>query len=254
MGDNSRRYTKYVWDPNEYINVMVYPFDQTKDESSITLGISVMPYQGAGYPQIEGLNNTKRTKLSKSNLKYAHCLCINSKYIYFESNRYKGITSESENTENLIYDANATLAHELGHYLGLHHVFAEKDNKPIESYADTDYCTDTKSYNRPAYNTWLSQYIENKRQEAESAGKDVIVLLSDMISRQNDTGDTWSSINLMDYSMSLNYQFTAQQRERIRQVLYYSPLIPGPKKERPNTRSTETATDEPLDLPVIIVK
>lgn len=51
-----------------------------------------------------------------------------------------------------------------------------------------------------------------------------------MISRQNDTGDTWSSINLMDYSMSLNYQFTAQQRERIRQVLYYSPLIPGPKK------------------------
>lgn len=254
MGDNSRRYTKYVWDPNEYINVMVYPFDQTKDESSITLGISVMPYQGAGYPQIEGLNNTKRTKLSKSNLKYAHCLCINSKYIYYESNRYKGITSESENTENLIYDANATLAHELGHYLGLHHVFAEKDNKPIESYADTDYCTDTKSYNRPAYNTWLSQYIENKRQEAESAGKDVIVLLSDMISRQNDTGDTWSSINLMDYSMSLNYQFTAQQRERIRKVLYYSPLIPGPKKERPNTRSTETATDEPLDLPVIIVK
>lgn len=75
-----------------------------------------------------------------------------------------------------------------------------------------------------------------------------------MISRQNDTGDTWSSINLMDYSMSLNYQFTAQQRERIRQVLYYSPLIPGPKKERPNTRSTETVTDEPLDLPVIIVK
>ena len=74
MGDNSRRYTKYVWDPNEYINVMVYPFDQTKGESSITLGISVMPYQGAGYPQIEGLNNTKRTKLSKSNLKYAHCL------------------------------------------------------------------------------------------------------------------------------------------------------------------------------------
>ena len=104
---------------------------------------------GTGYPQIEGLNNTKRTKLSKSNLKYAHCLCINSKYIYYESNRYKGITSESENTENLIYDANATLAHELGHYLGLHHVFAEKDNKPIESYADTDYCTDTKSYNRP---------------------------------------------------------------------------------------------------------
>lgn len=75
-----------------------------------------------------------------------------------------------------------------------------------------------------------------------------------MISRQNDTGDTWSSINLMDYSMSLNYQFTAQQRERIRQVLYYSPPHSWPQKERPNTRSTETATDEPLDLPVIIVK
>ncbi len=254
MGDNTRRYTRYVWDPNEYINVMVYPFSQAKDATSITLGISVMPYQAAGFPQIEGLNSTKRSKLSKSNLKYAHCLCINSRFIYYESNRYKGITSESESTDNLIYDANATLAHELGHYLGLHHVFAEKDNKPTESCADTDYCTDTKSYNRPAYNKWLSEYIENKNKEAESTGKDAIFLLSDMISRHNDTGDTWSSINLMDYSLGLSYQFTAQQRQRIRQVLYYSPLIPGPKKAHIDTRSIETATDEPLDLPVIIVK
>ena len=75
-----------------------------------------------------------------------------------------------------------------------------------------------------------------------------------MIARHNDTGDTWSSINIMDYSMSLNYQFTEQQRHRIRQVLYYSPLMPGPKKDRPTTRSVEAESDEPLDLPVIIVK
>lgn len=254
MGDKTRRYTRYVWDPNEYINVMVYPFAKNKDDQSITLGISVMPFTAAGYPQLEGLNNTNRTKLSKSNLKYAHCLCINSSYIYYESSRYKGQTSETEKTPDFIYDANNTLAHELGHYLGLHHVFAEKDGKPLESCSDTDYCTDTKSYNRPAYDTWLTEYIKSKNQESQATGQNAVLLLNDMIARHNDTGDTWSSINIMDYSMSLSYQLTEQQRHRIRQVLYYSPLMPGPKKDRPATRSVEAGSDEPLDLPVIIVK
>lgn len=39
MQDDSKKYVKFIWDPNRYINVMVYNF--TTDESNSTiLGIS----------------------------------------------------------------------------------------------------------------------------------------------------------------------------------------------------------------------
>ncbi len=43
---------------NEYINVMVYNFKKTKD-NSITLGISNLPYKQNGYPAIDGLKDAK---------------------------------------------------------------------------------------------------------------------------------------------------------------------------------------------------
>lgn len=248
MNDQNNKYTGYIWDPNEYVNVMLYPFAVKENSSSVTLGISVMPFKGAGYPQIEGLSENNRAILSKSNLKFAYCLSLNSNYIYNESNRYTDPTNGSEVFLNFITDANATFAHEMGHYLGLHHVFAEKDNKTVETCDDSDYCTDTKSYNRPAYNTWLEQYIKDK---SESKG---VLYVSDMIKRSNDSGDTWSAVNLMDYEVCMNFQFTEQQRQRVREVLYYSPLIPGPKKQRPESRSAQPEDDGPLDLPVVIVK
>lgn len=59
-----------------------------------------------------------------------------------------------------------TLAHELGHYLGLHHVFAEEKNDKgytsIDDCQDTDYCEDTPSYNILEYNKMLTQYIKQK--------------------------------------------------------------------------------------------
>ncbi len=248
MSDQNRKYTGYIWDPNEYVNVMLYPFAAKENSSSVTLGISVMPFKGAGYPQIEGLSESDRATLSKSNLKFAYCLSLNSTYIYNESNRYTDPTNGSEVFLYFITDANATFAHEMGHYLGLHHVFAEKDNKTVETCDDTDYCDDTYSYNRPAYNTWLAQYIKDK---SDSEGT---LYLSDMVKRSNDSGATWSAVNLMDYEVCMNFQFTEQQRKRVREVLYYSPLIPGPKKERPATRSAQPEDDGPIDLPVVIVE
>ncbi len=248
MNDQSNKYTGYIWDPNEYVNVMLYPFAVKENSSSVTLGVSVMPFKGAGYPQIEGLSENSRATLSKSNLKFAYCLSLNSNYIYNESNRYTDPANGSEIFLNFITDANATFAHEMGHYLGLHHVFAEKDNKTVETCDDTDYCTDTKSYNRPAYNTWLEQYIKDK------SASNGVLYVSDMIKRSNDSGDTWSAVNLMDYEVCMNFQFTEQQRQRVREVLYYCPLIPGPKKQRPDTRSAQPEDDGPLDLPVVIVK
>lgn len=53
-----KNYVKYCWDQNDYINVMVYAFKKT-DKNSTTLGISHLPYQVGGYPQIDGLSNGK---------------------------------------------------------------------------------------------------------------------------------------------------------------------------------------------------
>ena len=78
-----------------------------------------------------------------------------------------------------------------------------------------------------------------------------------MLTRSNSQGDTWKAINIMDYSITMGYQFTAQQRNRIRQVLYYSPLMPGPKKNRFTTTSRaakEDTIDGPIDLPIRLAK
>lgn len=237
---------KIIWDPNEYINVMVYNFKASDDAEGTTLGISHMPYTVNGYPQIEGLEDGKKQNLNKNNISFEYCLSINSLYINYESSRY---TDGKHGQEGYTYssaDINVTLAHELGHFLGLHHVFAEKKNEtstePADNCDDTDYCTDTKSYNKPAYDTWLKNYIKEH-------ANDKTFDMNDLIKRNNDQGDEWDSDNFMDYSVSLSYRFTPEQRNRMRQVLYYSPLMPGPKKNRSTTtRSQET--DKIIDLPI----
>lgn len=63
------------------------------------------------------------------------------------------------------------------------------------------------------------------------------------------TDQTFTSHNIMDYAFSYSDQFSNDQRNRIRHVLTYSPLIPGPKKGQTQTR---TAAEGPLDLPILI--
>ncbi len=55
---------------------MVYAFKKT-DENSTTLGISDLPYQVGGYPQIDGLSNGKNYPLSKPG-KFPYCVSLNS--------------------------------------------------------------------------------------------------------------------------------------------------------------------------------
>lgn len=255
MNDNKRTYTKYIWDPNNYINVMVYPFE-ANDNGSITLGISIMPYQANGYPQIEGLTSTKYTQISKTDLPYAYCLCINSLYM---NNKYSDGSYEQCNFFNKDYDGrsisistsdpNVTLAHELGHYLGLFHDFSEPndDSSTDDTDTDTDYCKDTKSYNRTQYNKWLEQYINDQNRKGEKFSLDTCLY------RSNSRGEAWESINVMDYSVTMGYYISDEQRNRIRQVLYYSPLIPGPKKARTQTR-TVLPEEDLINLPRVIMK
>ena len=148
-----KNYVKYCWDQNNYINVMVYAFKKT-DKNSTTLGISHLPYQVGGYPQIDGLSNGKNYPLSKPG-KFPYCVSLNSIYVgkKNEGSRY---TEDKYNRRYRpdMFDPNATLAHELGHYLGLFHCFSEKSVKGNSEAADddddSDYCNDTPSYNRIA--------------------------------------------------------------------------------------------------------
>ena len=107
---------------------------------------------------VSGASNT----LSKPG-KFPYCVSLNSIYVGRENEgtRYTTDKNHKGYTYNTT-DPNATLAHELGHYLGLFHSFSEKTVKDKSEAADddddSDYCDDTPSYNRIAYGKWLTEY------------------------------------------------------------------------------------------------
>ena len=167
----------------------------------------------------------------------------------FDINPYSYALNTSRTT-----DPNATLAHELGHYLGLFHSFSEKTVKDKSEAADddddSDYCDDTPSYNRIAYGKWLTEYVS----KAQAIKKDTTLSMRELAKRTNSKDEEWQSDNLMDYSICYSMRFTPEQANRIRQVLYYSPLIPGPKKVRPRTRAWDEMPETEDDLPIRYAK
>lgn len=141
---------QYSWNQNDYINIMVYTFKKTSNDSE-TLGISNLPYQVKGYPEIEGLANGKNYPLSKPG-NFPYCVSLNAAYIdkSFEGTRY---TTDKGNSKGYIYntaDPNATLAHELGHYLGLFHAFSEKTGMKVIPMKPTTMRTPTIAQTRQA--------------------------------------------------------------------------------------------------------
>ena len=251
MSDNTGANVKYIWDPNQYINVMMFNF-KSSSSNEITLGISHMPHTVDN--RVEGLDNVNTQYIAKSKLPYPLCSSINSTYAaqasngsYFESDRY---TDDNHVAHTLsTADVVVTMAHELGHYLGLYHAFTEKEKdgsyQPVDSCGDTDYCKDTPSYNRIEYNNYLETLTIN--------GSDPNMTRK-MLSRSSCDGKTFESDNIMDYSLTMGFQITADQKKRIRNVLYYSPLIPGPKKNNINPRTRATDDSHPLDLRFTIIK
>ncbi len=248
---------KYIWDPNEYINVMMFHFKDETDGD--VLGLSHMPYTIKGTHELEGLETTTATYISKSQLGYPLCSSINSSFAgqsssggYYQSDRYTSANHQASFISAA--DIVVTLAHELGHYLGLFHMFTE-DLKadqsadlfnPLDSCGDTDYCKDTPSYNRKEYTTYLADYLANTPAAQQTVW--------DVLKRYACTDTIYYSANIMDYAFTLGYKISADQKARIRNVLYYSPLIPGPKLNGANksTRARKEDEGRVYDRPRII--
>ena len=231
MNDKSGKYKQYMWDPNRFVNVYVYHFKQTKTNGT-TLGISHMAISAKGEHELEGLLAVQARHLTLDNLPTPFCVSVNSKFVNDESNRYK----DWPNLHILRIhpaDFNVTLAHELGHYLGLFHVFGEEDGEYIDGFKDTDHCKDTPTYNKVAYDKFLAEYIRTHNAQT--------INLKDLLKRTGSDGKTFDSNNIMDYAISLGHTFTQDQTKRMRHVLNYSLLIP-----RPGSRSRSVdAHDKP---------
>lgn len=225
MFSNNGTYNYLIWEPNDYINIMVYQFTDND-----VMGVSHFPYSPTANP-LPGTETDSRY-LTGSNLKYAYCVSINNSYIYEK-------TTTAIPNQN---DMAITLAHELGHYLGLYHVFSEATENGVDVCEDTDYCTDTYTYNRKAYEAWLGTL----------SGQSGSIYFNELAQRHDCVQNIdFTSRNIMDYAYSYLNEFTAQQKSRIRHILTYSPLIPGPKKGFASTRAIH---DGPLDLPIRVMK
>ena len=210
LKENSYNGTEIIWDPNKYINIIVCTFS----EENVT-GIATTPYtpQGKSLPGLRR-NDTFYTNLPTTSVQ---AVMINSAFFGKREQGPYGLEQIWPNT----------LAHELGHYLGLFHVFSGGTNGQT-----TDYCEDTPDYDRPAYENWLtSMYTLTFAQAAQ---------------RQSRNGITFTSYNIMDYQYGYRDRITPEQRARIRHVLDYSPLIPGPKITVKNTSRATMIIEEPL--------
>lgn len=181
----------YLWNPSKYINIFVYSFTNEN-----VLGVSFLPYTVSSNA-LEGLYPGDRYLVDQT-LTYPHSLSLNNLFFYAQ-HRYLKVPYMG-----------LTLAHELGHYLGLFHVFSEEGSL-------TDYCADTDTYDRKEYDEWLDSLTT--------------ALTFDRLAQRTDPGGkTFTSYNRMDYDYSYLNRFTSDQKIRIRHVLENSPLVPGPKR------------------------
>lgn len=224
MASKDSKYLNLIWDPDRYLNIVLYRFN---DKSIV--GIAQFPFFVAP-DGLEGADTWTGGTVTQQNLNRPQCVSINNLYIYKDDGDNL-LTPEHPKGEDVYIPA--TIAHEIGHYLGLHHVFSDSSVNPC---LDTDYCTDTKNYDRIAYN----QLIYN-------AGLSLYENLDFYITRTAcDDGSVFTSDNIMDYSISYFNRFTAQQVKRIRYTLEHGAFVPGPKQ---HTRSRSAAVKGKLDLP-----
>ena len=202
---NDEDYSDMVQNLKKYINIFVFRFEQ-KDDESTTLGLTTLPILPKAHP-LELLTATDDAN-NYAYLTTPYGVCINNEYIE---------EWQDDKTYNPQYIV-STLAHELGHYVGLLHTFSENECE------EDDGCDDTPVSD---YENYL-EYIQNFINEQQAAGK--TLTLNDVATRKDcKTGEEFIAHNILDYVFTWSDEFTSDQKARTRHVLKYGALIPGPK-------------------------
>lgn len=196
---------QYIWDVDTYVNVMIFPFTDTG-----TLGISFLAFNPSSSGGLEGLYDG--SYYFTNALDFPYCISLNVDLI--DQSNVNPLASAREGS--------ITLAHELGHLLGLFHPFLEDGHY--------DYCDDTYHYVFTDYITYL-----------QSLSPFTIV---DALKRPLVDGSVYAvADNLMDYDYNMYTCFTQDQSDRIRYILENGVLIPGPKQDR--SQLTKTIAERP---------
>ena len=198
-------YAEDVQNLKKFINIFVFCFAQSSDEST-TLGLTTLPIVPTAYP-LEHLVDTDAAN-DYAYLTTPYGVCINNEAID---------EWQDEKTVNPKYIV-ATVAHELGHYVGLLHTFSE-----IECEED-DGCEDTPISDYNNYIEYITDYIAKQ----QAAGKKITI---EEVAKRTDckTGEEFIADNILDYAYTIGDVFTADQKKRTRHVLKYGALTPGPK-------------------------
>ena len=226
QNEDNRQYAKYEQNLKKYINIYVFRFKQ-EDEKGTTMGISNLPIVPLSHP-LDSLPATDGANDYAYTTSPWGC-CINNENIY---------QWQKENELNPRYIVN-TMAHELGHYLGLLHTFSEDECRMDDACSDTHICDYVN------YVTYMSAYIREQKDKGVE-----IFNLADIAKRIDcKTLEEYVAHNTMDYMYCYNDEFTPQQRQRTRHVLWYAPLVPGPKLMNYNTTGKITrGSNEKTDI------
>lgn len=210
MGSGDKKYKDILWDPNKYINVVLYRFSNDAE-----LGIAQFPWLPEPF-EMEGISQIKKGADINEN-PYPQCVSINNKYIY---DIPEGVNDYS--MSNIV----ATLSHELGHYLGLYHVFNQLLNGYMNTNEDTDYCTDTPPYNKYLYDVQLKEYLTYYGSITKT---DSETYMEYVMRTNSKTKETFRSTNIMDYAISDANKITLEQAARMKYILHHAVFVPGPK-------------------------
>ena len=233
-----KEYADYQLNLKKYINIFLFPFKQD-DEEKVSLGLTVLPLATTAH-SLDGLNESDRVK-DYAYLSQTWGVCINSNYI----NEW-----QDEKSVNSLYIV-STMAHELGHYLGLFHTFSE------EGCDLDDYCDDTNISDYEDYWNYIENYITTEKAKGKKS-----FTITELATRTDcKTGESFVAKNILDYMYTSCTEFTKQQFNRTRHVLKYSPLVPGPKLVDYNTTGTgmragslPTGFGKPQPCPKVPVK
>lgn len=233
MGSTDNKYLDLVWNPYKYVNIMLYSFAADADTGEEILGISQLPYliSPDNLPGVTQLNLPGYP--SESSLRYPYCVSINNKYIYDTAG---ALTPEFK--EGSVTYIVGTIAHELGHYLGLRHAYSEASGVC----KDTDFCKDTPTYDRIKYAELQNIYGDKYKEYL-----DELIWRDDCL-----TGERFKSTNIMDYSISYMNSFTKDQAYRMRYILERAAYMPTLNRQK--TISKSNIHDKEIDIPVSIME